>query len=77
MPFGICSASEIFQRRMHEIIEGLTGVEVVVDDFLIYGCGVNLNEANRDHYMKLRLFIEICRDNDLHLKSDKIRFKEK
>ena len=23
MPFGICSAPEIFQRRMHEVVEGL------------------------------------------------------
>lgn len=26
MPFGICTASEEFQRRLHEIIEGLCGV---------------------------------------------------
>ena len=26
MPFGICSAPEVFQRRMHELIEELQGV---------------------------------------------------
>ena len=49
MPFGICSAPEIFQRKMHEITEGLQGVEVVVDDFLAVGRGETLDEANRDH----------------------------
>ena len=32
MPFGISSAPEVFQRRMHELIEGLQGVEVIADD---------------------------------------------
>ena len=29
MPFGISSAPEIWQRKMHEAIEGLQGVEVI------------------------------------------------
>ena len=49
MPFGICSAPEIFQRKMHEVIEGLQGVEVVADDFLAVGHGESIEEANRDH----------------------------
>ena len=39
MPFGICTTPEEFQRRQHEIIEGLLGVDVVTDDFLVYGNG--------------------------------------
>ena len=35
MPFGISSAPEVFQRKMHELIEGLKGVEVVADDFVV------------------------------------------
>ena len=38
--FEICSALEIFQRKMHEMIEGLQGVKVVADDFLVFSCGV-------------------------------------
>ena len=37
MPFGLNPAPEIFQARMDEIIEGLQGVEVYMDDFLIIG----------------------------------------
>ena len=39
MHFGICSAPEIFQRRMHQLIEGLTGIEVIADDFAVVGRG--------------------------------------
>ena len=39
MPFGIKSAFEVWQRKAHEFIEGLDGVEVVMDDFLVVGCG--------------------------------------
>jgi len=35
MPFGICSVPEIFQRQMHQIIEGLQGVEVIANDFVV------------------------------------------
>lgn len=35
MPFGISSAPEIWQRKMNEAIEGLHGIEVIVDDFLV------------------------------------------
>ena len=33
MPFGIKSAPEVWQRKSHEFIEGLCGVEVIMDDF--------------------------------------------
>ena len=37
MPFGINSAPEVWQQRMHELVEGLTGAEVIADDFLVCG----------------------------------------
>lgn len=49
LPFGINAASEEFQRRMNEVIEGLDGVKVIIDDLLIYGQGDNMNDAIRDH----------------------------
>ena len=39
MPFGISSAPEVFQQRIHKLIEGLQGVEVIADDFMTVGCG--------------------------------------
>jgi len=49
MPFGFNSAPEVWQRRMHEIIEGLPGTEVIFDDFLIIGCGDTIEQAVQDH----------------------------
>ena len=39
MPFDISSAPEVFQRRMHVLIEGLIGPEVLADDFVVAGLG--------------------------------------
>ena len=37
LPMGITSASEIFQRRMTQILEGLDGVAVYQDDIIVAG----------------------------------------
>ena len=39
MPFGINSSPEVWQQRMHQLIEGLTSFEVITDDFLMCGFG--------------------------------------
>lgn len=41
LPFGITSAPEIFQRKMMETMEGLEGVEIFMDDVLVYGAKVS------------------------------------
>ena len=58
MPFGISSAPEVFQRKMHELIEGLAGVEVVADDFIAVGYGNTFEEATRDHDKTLLEFLK-------------------
>ena len=37
LPYGICSASEIFQRTMMKILDGVEGVICHMDDVLIHG----------------------------------------
>ena len=39
MLVGIRPAPEVFHCKMHELIEGLRGVEVIVDDFVVVGYG--------------------------------------
>ena len=48
-PFGILSTPEVFQRKMHELIEGMMGIEVVVDDFIAVVYGETFGEATQDH----------------------------
>ena len=56
MPFGISSAPEGFQHHMHELIEGLSGIEVAADDFIVAGFGDTLEEAFRDQNKNLVAF---------------------
>ena len=34
LPFGIKSAPEVFQKHMKQLLEGLDGVDVIMDDIL-------------------------------------------
>ena len=34
-----CSAPEVWQQWMNQLIEGLPGIEVIADDFLVCGSG--------------------------------------
>ena len=72
VPFGICSAPEIFQRTMHQMIEGLEGVEVVADDFVIVGYGDTVKNARKDHDDNLHAFLARCKQRNVHLNSEKI-----
>ena len=65
MPFGICSAPEIFQHRMHEVIEGLIGVEVIADDFVVVGRGDTAQIAAQDHDNNLNALLQRCAERGL------------
>ena len=47
MPFGISSAPEVWQRRMHEFAQDLSGVKVIADDFLNAGFGETEEKVDR------------------------------
>ena len=76
MPFGIRSASEVFQRKMHELIEGMSNVEVVADDFVVVGYGKTHEEATRDHDATLKAFLERCEAHGLKLNIDKLELRQ-
>lgn len=48
LPFGITSAPKIFQRKMLETLEGLEGVEVFMDDILVYGATMEEHDTRLD-----------------------------
>ncbi|XP_034023466.1 uncharacterized protein K02A2.6-like [Thalassophryne amazonica] len=52
LPFGITSAPEIFQRKMMETMEGLEGVEIFMDDVLIYGATVSEHDQRLEKVMQ-------------------------
>ena len=77
MPFGICSAPEVFQRRMHELIEGLHGVEVVADDFVVVGFGDTEDDAVIDHDRNLEEFLQRCAARGIKLNADKVSLRKR
>ena len=50
LPFGLSSPQDVFQDVMSEIFDGIEGVEVVVDDLLIWG------ETEIEHDVPLKCF---------------------
>ena len=61
IPFGISSAPEEFKWQMHKTLQGLPGVEVIVDDILVFGCGDTEEEWQRDHNANLQgLLQQVC-----------------
>ena len=77
MPFGICSAPEVFQRRMHQLIEGLRGVEVVADDFVVVGFGDTEEKASVDHDQNVDAFLQRCEERGLKLNLEKVQLRKK
>ena len=67
MPFAICSAQEVFQKRMDRIFEGLPGVHIIVDDILVAGSTV------QQHDERLRATLVTARKNGIKFNLKKIQ----
>lgn len=75
MPFGINTAPEEFQRRQHQALEGLLGVKSIHDDILVIGEGKTLAEAQINHDRNFMQLMERCREKQLKLNKDKMKFQ--
>ena len=75
MPFGISSAPEEYQRRMHDVVQGLPGVEVIADDILVYGKGSTKEEYIKDHDHNLTKLLERARAVNLKLNKKKLKLR--
>ena len=66
LPFGITSASEIFQRKMSEILEGIDGIAVYQDDVIVTGSNLKEHDQRLNkvfhaiHKVGLKLNIKKC-----------------
>ncbi|KAJ8361627.1 hypothetical protein SKAU_G00181520 [Synaphobranchus kaupii] len=75
LPFGVSVAPEVYQRKQHELLAGLKGIEPIADDILVVGCGDTDKEAESDHDAKLVALMERCREVKLRLGLKKLQFK--
>ena len=55
LPFGLSSSQDIFQKVMSEIFKDIPGVEVIVDDILVWG------EDEEQHNVRLIKVLERAR----------------
>ena len=69
LPFGISSAQDVFQSIMSEMFEDIEGVEVVVDDLLIWG------ETEEEHDSRLEKVLQRAKQRNLKLNKDKSQIK--
>ena len=75
LPFGICVASEIFQKRLHEAMDRLDGLLTVHDDMVVYGEGETKEEAMADHDKNLKAFLQRCREQGVKLNKKKLKLR--
>ena len=71
MPFGITSGPEEFQRRSSELLEGLPGVHVIMDDILVHG------KTLEEHDSRLEAALERVRKSGMKLNRKKCQIRKK
>ena len=57
LPFRLSVSFEIFQKRIHQALDGLPGLLNVHDDMVIYGVGDTDEQADVDHDRNLERFL--------------------
>ena len=68
LPYGIRSAVGIFQRTIENILKGLDGVCVYLDDILVTG------RSTEEHVQNLRAVLQRLQENGVTLKKEKCKF---
>ena len=68
LPFGVASALSLFQRIMENILEGLAGVSVYLDDILVIG------KSTEEHLTNLEAVLSRLESSGLRLKRNKCAF---
>ena len=66
LAMGLCSATDIFESCIHQILEGLNRTINIADDVLVFGCDYDSFKSN------VITFLDQCVEKDLHLNPDKI-----
>ena len=69
LPYGLNSSTEIFQRTLKELLQGIDGVFVDVDDMLIYAPDTQQHDAILAHVLQR------IQDSGLKLNKSKCKFR--
>ena len=55
---------------------GLTGIEVVADDYIAVGCGETYDDAVQDHHRNLTVFLERCHARNVRVNPEKMKLRQ-
>ena len=67
MPFGLVNAGKTFQRFMHQVLQGMEGVHVYLDDILV------ATESQEGHARRVIEVLQRLLDNGLVVKASKMQ----
>ena len=67
-PFGVSDANEAFQRMMEQILFGIKGVRISIDDVIVHAATM------KELVSRLRKVFERCREYNLELNRSKCEF---
>lgn len=70
LPFGICSAPELFQKRMNTILAGMEGVLCLMDDVLVFG------KEEEEHNLRLKGVLRRLQQEGVTLNPSKCEFNK-
>lgn len=71
LPFGLSVSSEIFQKKLIEAINGLSGVLCIADDIVIHG------KTKEQHDQNLENFLARCMEKGIKLNKNKFELRMK
>ena len=69
IPFGLASASEVFQKKNEAAFDGIDGVHIVADDIIIAAANVE------EHDMILRQVLARAQDRNVKFNFDKLQLR--
>ena len=69
--FGVAPVGDIFQRKIHELLQGLPNVFGIADDILIAG----FNKMGRGYNSTFNRVLKICRQVSLKCNKEKCLFR--
>lgn len=68
LPYGVCTAPEVFHRCFKEMFGDIPGVEVYIDDILIY------SRDEKEHADTLRKVLQRAKERNVRFNKDKCKF---
>ena len=70
MPFGVSTATEVFQECFEQIFGDIEGVRILIDDILVWGATVH------EHDVRLKKVLDIAREKNIKFNLKKYQFKK-